>query len=144
MVLLAGALFIIPESRKQHLAVFVNVFVDQLVARWLLYKGKDAKAERALNKIHGEATHSEMIVQEQLAILNKSREEEASSSSGESKWSDLWSKSPWTAGEQKAGLRPFRESCGATKAVCDRRHPGFATDLWCAMRVSLFFFCYST
>lgn len=64
-----------------------------MVARWLLYKGKATKAERALNKIHGEADHHEMIVQEQLAILNKSREEEAESSSSESKWSDLWSES---------------------------------------------------
>ena len=60
-------------------------------ARWLLYKGKAAKAERALNKIHGEADHHEMIVQEQLAILNKSREKEAEAWSGESKGSDLWS-----------------------------------------------------
>jgi SP family sugar:H+ symporter-like MFS transporter len=60
-------------------------------ARWLLYRGKDVKAEKALNKIHGQALHHEMIVQEQLAILNKSREEERESSSGQSKWSDLWS-----------------------------------------------------
>jgi SP family sugar:H+ symporter-like MFS transporter len=61
-------------------------------ARWLLYRGKDVKAEKALNKIHGQALHHEMIVQEQLAILNKSREEEKESSSSQSKWSDLWSK----------------------------------------------------
>lgn len=89
-MLLAGALFIIPESRKCHYQVTEGT--AHLIARWLLYKGKDAKAERALNKIHGEAKHSEMIVQEQLAILNKSREEEASSSSSQSKWSDLWSR----------------------------------------------------
>lgn len=63
-----------------------------IAARWLLYRGKEAKAEKALNKIHGQALHHEMIVQEQLAILNKSREEERESSSGQSKWSDLWSK----------------------------------------------------
>jgi SP family sugar:H+ symporter-like MFS transporter len=64
-----------------------------LSARWLLYRGRDEKAEKALNMIHGQALHSEMIVQEQLAILNKSREEEAASSSSQSKWSDLWSMS---------------------------------------------------
>jgi hypothetical protein len=63
-------------------------------ARWLLYRGKDAEAEKALNKIHGSAPHRDMIVQEQLAILNKSREEEAESSSSQSKWSDLWRESP--------------------------------------------------
>jgi hypothetical protein len=70
-----------------------TVVSADVLARWLLYRGKDVKAEKALNKIHGQALHHEMIVQEQLAILNKSREEERESSSGQSKWSDLWSKS---------------------------------------------------
>jgi hypothetical protein len=69
-----------------------TVVSADVLARWLLYRGKDVKAEKALNKIHGQALHHEMIVQEQLAILNKSREEERESSSGQSKWSDLWSK----------------------------------------------------
>jgi SP family sugar:H+ symporter-like MFS transporter len=73
VVLLAGALFIIPES-----------------PRWLLYRGKAAKAENALHRIHKGSDDHEVLVQEQLAILNKSREEEAESSSGQSKWSDLW------------------------------------------------------
>lgn len=59
-------------------------------ARWLLYKGKADKAERALVKIHKDSDDYELLIQEQLAILNKSREEEAESSSGQSKWSDLW------------------------------------------------------
>ena len=82
VVLLVGALFIVPES-----------------PRWLLYKGKAAKAEKALHRIHkGSGEDTELLVQEQLAILNKSRQEEADSSSGESKWSDLWSasRSFWT------------------------------------------------
>jgi hypothetical protein len=70
----------------------------------LLYRGKDIKAEKALNKIHGQAAHHEMIVQEQLAILNKSREEEAESSSGQSKWSDLWSMLSCKMFHQKADL----------------------------------------
>ncbi|WVQ85732.1 hypothetical protein IAT38_007899 [Cryptococcus sp. DSM 104549] len=73
VVLLFGVLFIVPES-----------------PRWLLYHGKEAKAERALGKIHGGSDYKDILVQEQLAILNKSREEEAESSSNESKWSDLW------------------------------------------------------
>ncbi|OWT40803.1 hypothetical protein AYX14_05634 [Cryptococcus neoformans] len=73
VVLLFVVLFIVPES-----------------PRWLLYKGKEAKAERALNKIHGGSEYRDVLVSEQLAILNKSREEEAEASSGESKWSDLW------------------------------------------------------
>jgi hypothetical protein len=87
---------IIPESRmwKEH-NDSSPVKLTLWLARWLLYKGKDEKAFRALNKIHGEAHHHEMIVQEQLAILNKSREEEAASSSSQSKWSDLWSRSPY-------------------------------------------------
>ncbi|WWD18248.1 hypothetical protein CI109_102698 [Kwoniella shandongensis] len=73
VVLLVGVLFIVPES-----------------PRWLLYKGKPEKAERALFKIHGGSDYKEILVQEQLAILNKSREEEAESSSSVSRWSDLW------------------------------------------------------
>ena len=71
--------------------LFDPVVSADVPARWLLYRGKDVKAEKALNKIHGQALHHEMIVQEQLAILNKSQEEERESSSGQSKWSDLWS-----------------------------------------------------
>ncbi|KAK8865577.1 hypothetical protein IAR55_000721 [Kwoniella newhampshirensis] len=73
VVLLVGVLFIVPES-----------------PRWLLYKGKPEKAERALFKIHGGSDYKEILVQEQLAILNKSREEEAEASSSVSRWSDLW------------------------------------------------------
>jgi hypothetical protein len=43
-----------------------------------------------LVKIHKDSDDYELLIQEQLAILNKSREEEAESSSGQSKWSDLW------------------------------------------------------
>ncbi|WVQ65249.1 uncharacterized protein L199_003422 [Kwoniella botswanensis] len=73
VVLLFGVLFIVPES-----------------PRWLLYRGKEAKAERALKKIHAGSDYQDSLVQEQLAILNKSREEEAESSSSVSRWSDLW------------------------------------------------------
>jgi SP family sugar:H+ symporter-like MFS transporter len=59
-------------------------------ARWLLYRGKEAKAERALHKILKGSPDSEVLVQEQLAILNKSREEEAQATGNESHWSDLW------------------------------------------------------
>jgi hypothetical protein len=62
-------------------------------ARWLLYRGKPAKAERALVRIHKGSDDHETLVQEQLAILNKSREEEAESSSAQSRWSDLWRES---------------------------------------------------
>ncbi|RSH91556.1 hypothetical protein EHS25_009855 [Saitozyma podzolica] len=73
VVLLAGALLVVPES-----------------PRWLLYRGKEAKAERALHKILKGSPDSEVLVQEQLAILNKSREEEAQATGNESHWSDLW------------------------------------------------------
>ncbi|WVW80481.1 hypothetical protein I302_102464 [Kwoniella bestiolae CBS 10118] len=73
VVLLFGVLFIVPES-----------------PRWLLYRGHEAKAERALKKIHAGSDYQDSLVQEQLAILNKSREEEAESSSSVSRWSDLW------------------------------------------------------
>ncbi|WWC88190.1 uncharacterized protein L201_003095 [Kwoniella dendrophila CBS 6074] len=73
VVLLFGVLFIVPES-----------------PRWLLYRGKEAKAEKALKKIHAGSDYQDSLVQEQLAILNKSREEEAKSSSSVSKWSDLY------------------------------------------------------
>jgi SP family sugar:H+ symporter-like MFS transporter len=56
-----------------------------------LYRGKADKAERALVRIHKGSDNSDILVSEQLAILNKSRAEEAESSSAESKWSDLWS-----------------------------------------------------
>ncbi|OCF31834.1 sugar transporter [Kwoniella heveanensis BCC8398] len=73
VVLLFGVLFIVPES-----------------PRWLLYRGKEAKAERALAKIHGGSEYKDSLVQEQLAILNKAREEEAEASSSVSRWSDLY------------------------------------------------------
>ncbi|WWC68316.1 uncharacterized protein I206_102241 [Kwoniella pini CBS 10737] len=73
VVLLFGVLFIVPES-----------------PRWLLYKNKDAKAEKALRKIHAGSEYQDLLVQEQLAIINKSREEEAQASSSQSRWSDLW------------------------------------------------------
>ncbi|WWC60650.1 uncharacterized protein I303_103224 [Kwoniella dejecticola CBS 10117] len=73
VVLLFGVLFIVPES-----------------PRWLLYRGKEAKAERALKKIHAGSEYQDSLVQEQLAIINKSREEEAQASSSKSRWSDLW------------------------------------------------------
>ncbi|ODN83974.1 hypothetical protein L202_00012 [Cryptococcus amylolentus CBS 6039] len=73
VVLLAGVLLIVPES-----------------PRWLLYHGKEAKAEKALMTIHGGSDYKEILVSEQMAILTKSREEEAEAASSESKWSDLW------------------------------------------------------
>ncbi|TYJ52670.1 hypothetical protein B9479_006719 [Cryptococcus floricola] len=73
VVLLIGVLFIVPES-----------------PRWLLYHGKEAKAEKALMTIHGGSDYKDILVSEQMAILTKSREEEAEASSSESKWSDLW------------------------------------------------------
>lgn len=64
--------------------------LTRIAARWLLYRGKEAKAERALHKILKGSPDSEVLVQEQLAILNKSREEEAQATGNESHWSDLW------------------------------------------------------
>lgn len=91
-----GALFIIPESRMSHSQdLEFDVWTESL-ARWLLYRGKGEKAEKALHKIHDGSPDSDVLVAEQLAILNKSREEEAESSSGQSKWSDLWSEPPFS------------------------------------------------
>ncbi|KAL7423478.1 hypothetical protein Q5752_001058 [Cryptotrichosporon argae] len=73
VLLIAIALLVVPES-----------------PRWLLYKGKEDKCRRALNKIHGGTDMRETLVQEQLAILHKSKEDEHEKSDGaKSSWSDL-------------------------------------------------------
>lgn len=123
VVLLFVVLFIVPES-----------------PRWLLYKGKEAKAERALNKIHGGSEYRDVLVSEQLAILNKSREEEAEASSGESKWSDLWSTyNGFLSVTEQLLTMPFdnRESRRAPKVLRDRRYSRLPADLWCSIHFLL-------
>lgn len=54
-----------------------------------MYKGREEKAHKALEKVHGHHEHSERNLEESWTQLNKSRDEELSGGNIESKWSDL-------------------------------------------------------
>lgn len=73
MILILSTLLILPES-----------------PRWLLYRNEDAKASRALAKIHHDRLDREEYVSEQLARLQAGRDQEREKAAqSKPKWTDL-------------------------------------------------------